>query len=72
MNLLMRVLAMVMQVAEMEEIDTVQDMMSQMIQDKKKQEKGHKLSNRSMIEPEQESIGTSQNQVQQPGKLSPW
>jgi hypothetical protein len=48
MNLLMRVLAMVMQVAETEEIDTVQDMMSQMIQDKKKQEKGHKLSHRSM------------------------
>jgi hypothetical protein len=49
MNLLMRVLAMVMQVAEMEEIDTVQDMMSQMIQDKKKQEKGHMLSNRSIM-----------------------
>eukprot|EP00435_Cladocopium_sp_Y103_P038998 s1685_g10.t1 len=44
MYVLSRVLAMMMRVADMEEIDTLQEMMNDMVMAKKKQEKGMKVS----------------------------
>eukprot|EP00435_Cladocopium_sp_Y103_P024498 s58_g6.t1 len=44
MNLFMKVLAMLMRVADMEEIDTLHVMMNQMVVEKKQQEKGFKLT----------------------------
>jgi hypothetical protein len=42
MSLLMRVLAMMMRVADMEEVDTLQSVVQQMVLEKRQQEKGHK------------------------------
>ncbi|CAL1172305.1 unnamed protein product, partial [Cladocopium goreaui] len=44
MNVLMRVLAMMMKVADMEEVDTLQEMMNHMVIEKKRHEKGMKES----------------------------
>lgn len=44
MNVLMRVLAMMMKVADMEEVDTLQEMMNNMVIEKKRCEKGMKAS----------------------------